>query len=214
LRIALEAGAALPDIGERMLEVVGVIEEAVAPLGLHPVVVGGMAVYFWTHSDAFLTTDIDVVVPTTDAFSEVLFQLGFERQEGRHWYLPGTEVWLEAPSSYLDKGAVIQEAESPSGREVSVLSRVDVILSRLAEFQATGHAFVGEQVLVLLAGLPAEERPVLKSRAADARLASALKGMTVLAEEVSTGRRSPPDSGEWHELARLFLRAEYHPLQP
>ncbi|MCL2770563.1 MAG: hypothetical protein FWD42_10740 [Solirubrobacterales bacterium] len=48
---------------ERTLEVVALVEELAAPLGIHPVIVGGMAVYFWTESEEFQTHDIDVVMP-------------------------------------------------------------------------------------------------------------------------------------------------------
>jgi hypothetical protein len=43
------------------------------------VVVGGMAVYYWTSSEAFLAVDIDVVFPTTAHWSDTLAGLGFER---------------------------------------------------------------------------------------------------------------------------------------
>lgn len=44
LRAALAVAAMIEDLAERSLEVVAVIDAAGAPLGIHPVVVGGMAV--------------------------------------------------------------------------------------------------------------------------------------------------------------------------
>lgn len=63
LRADLHRAAEIDDVAQRTLEVVAVIEEAAAPLGIRPTVVGGMAVYFWTEGDAFVTYDIDVSWP-------------------------------------------------------------------------------------------------------------------------------------------------------
>lgn len=103
-----------------------------------------MAVYFWTASDEFLTYDIDVVMEVPDALAAKLAELGFSRaKNGRHWLLEGTEVLLEAPSSSLDADAVVTEIELQSGRTARIISRIDVLLDRLAEFQATGHESPG-----------------------------------------------------------------------
>jgi hypothetical protein len=117
-----------------MLEVAAVVEAVAAPLGIRPVVVGGVAVYFWTASDEFLTRHLDVVMEVPEQLADVLAQLGFARaKDGRHWILGGVE------RAHLDRGAVVASVELPSGRTASVLSRVDVLLDRLDELQATGH---------------------------------------------------------------------------
>ncbi|HEX7289518.1 MAG TPA: hypothetical protein VF250_00185 [Conexibacter sp.] len=165
LRADLHRAAQIADVTQRTLEVVAVIEEAAAPLGIRPTVVGGMAVYFWTEGDAFATYDIDVVMPVSEQLAEILAQLGFVRsKDGRHWALPGTEVLLEAPSADLNSGVQVTVVELPSGRTVRVLSRVDILLDRLDEFQATGHQLVAQQALVLLAELTEAEHADLDAR--------------------------------------------------
>lgn len=207
--------AKLDDLAARTLEIVGIVSEETAAAGLRPVVVGGMAVYFWTATDAFLTNDIDVVVPTEGAFTQALTTLGFERtRDRRHWVLPGTEVLIEAPSSTLDDDAIVDIVTSPSGREVGVLSRVDVLLTRLDEFQATGHRYVAEQVLVLLAGLEDGDLAAAVERAPGRRLSAALDGLRLLETEIHTGKRTPPATDEWHQIANAFLRAEYDRADP
>jgi uncharacterized protein YuzE len=47
------------------------IASEAAPLGIHPVVVGGMAVYFWTASEEFVTYDIDVVMEVPDELAAI-----------------------------------------------------------------------------------------------------------------------------------------------
>ena len=203
------AGIAEP--AGRALEVVALIDQAMGGAAPHPVVVGGMAVYYWTANDAFLTADIDLVVPTSARFVDALESLGFARStDGRHWELPGTEVFVEAPASALDPGATVEFVESPSGHVVGVLSHADVLLDRLAEFQATGHQIVGQQVLVLVAALPEANATELERQAEARRVGCALKAMTELVDDIDAGRRPVPDAGEWHELARRYERAEYH----
>lgn len=215
LRSELLRAAAKDDLTERMLEVAAVVETAAAPFGVQPVVVGGVAVYLWTASDAFLTYDIDVVMDVSDQLASVLAELGFVRlRDGRHWQLEGTDVLLEAPSARLDDDALVTEVALPSGRTASVLSRVDVLLNRLDELQATGHLIVGQQVLALLGGIPDDEVRYLDTRAVSRRVTAILKAMRTLAEEIAGGRREPPASDEMHEIARAALNAEYAPRSP
>lgn len=213
LRGDLRRAAEIADVTQRTLEVVAVIEEVAAPLGIRPTVVGGMAVYFWTEGDAFATYDIDVVMAVPEQLAELLVQLGFARSaDGRHWELPGTDVLLEAPSADLDASARVAVVKLPSGRTARVLSRVDILLDRLDEFQATGHQLVAQQALVLLVELTEAEQADLDARAPERRLTVILDAMRRLARELPS-RSEPPASDELHELARAALHAEYSPRQ-
>lgn len=117
---------------------------------------------------------------------------------------------LEAPGSEVDRDAEIAEVALPSGRSAKVLSRVDVLLDRLDEFQATGHQIIGQQVLVLIAGLSADEESALDARATSRRVGVIFKAMRQLADDLTRGR-AQPESDELHEIARAALRAEYSP---
>jgi hypothetical protein len=117
LRSELGRVARERDVVKRTFEVVALIEEIAAPLGIHPVVVGGMAVYFWTSQEEFATYDIDVVMEVPRELDERLTGLGFTRiADGRHWRLEDTEVLLEAPGARVEPDAVIDEIALPSGR--------------------------------------------------------------------------------------------------
>ncbi len=214
LRAELKRVAQGTDLAERTLEVVAVVEAVAAPMGIHPVVVGGMAVYFWTASEEFVTYDIDVVMAVPDELAAKLGELGFIRaSDGRHWSLEGTEVFLEAPSAYLDSDAVVAEVKLQSGRTAKVLSRIDVLIDRLAEFQATGHETAAQQALALVAGLSHDEVDDLDVRARTHRVSVILDVVRKLADELEAGS-TPPDSGELHQIAREALRVEYSPKQP
>ena len=47
-RAAIEQALEIEDETERLLEVAAIVEEALAEIGIHPVVVGGLAVAYWT----------------------------------------------------------------------------------------------------------------------------------------------------------------------
>ncbi|HEY1457943.1 MAG TPA: hypothetical protein VGF15_05455 [Solirubrobacteraceae bacterium] len=214
LRAELARVASTTDVTERTLEVVAVVEAVSAPLGIHPVVVGGMAVYFWVESEEFLTYDIDVVMEVTVELVAKLAQLGFVRApDGRHWELPGTGIFFEAPSANLDPDVTVVQVQLPSGRTAKVISRVDVLIDRLDEFQATGHRVVGQQVLMLLSGVADDEGMDLDARASSRRVSTILKAMRDLADDLARGRE-PPESDELHEIARTALRAEYSAEKP
>lgn len=168
-----------------------------------------MAVYFWTEDQAFVTTDIDVVMAITDPLTTTLVALGFEKnKDGRHWHLPGTDVLLEAPSADLDGDAVVTTVDLPSGRIARVLAPEGILLDRLAEFQATGHRIVAQQAVVLLDHVPAERAADLRARAESRRVTHALEALSRLAVELAAGRTFP-ESDELHEIARTAERAEY-----
>jgi len=83
--------ASIADPTERLLEVAAVIGESLSDLGVQPVVVGGLALAYWSDNDEFITGDIDVLVPRVPELPVRLQALGFE-QRGRDWILPGHDV--------------------------------------------------------------------------------------------------------------------------
>lgn len=134
----------------------------------------------------------------------------------------GEPIAILAPSAKLGELQVpawtptrsLTEVALPSGRTASVLSRVDVLLDRLDELQATGHLIVGQQVLALLAGMSDTEAADLEARAATRRVTTILATMRALADEIASGRREPPESDELHEIAQTALNDEYAPRRP
>lgn len=84
-----------------------------------------------------------------------------------------------------------------------------MLIDRLDEFQATGHETPARQVLALSADEVAE----LDERASGRGVSVILGAMRELADALETGR-TPPDSGELHEIARAALRNEYPPEKP
>jgi hypothetical protein len=150
LRLELVASASISDATEQMLEVASIVQELLAPLGLRPVVVGGLALACWLAGDTYLTSDIDVVMPWSSEADLRLRSLGFER-EGRFWVLPDRKQMLEAPESGLRPEADgYDEVGLKSGRSVLVQNPEGVLLIRMEELSGAPHSEVFEQYLWLL----------------------------------------------------------------
>jgi hypothetical protein len=213
LRADLHRFAAIDDAAQRTLEVIAVIDEAAAPLGIHPTVVGGMAVYFWTEGEAFVTYDIDVVMAIPQQLAEILRDLAS--------CLAGTAdtgscpartcCWRHQALTWTPTRRSPRSGCHPAAPRV--LSRVDILLDRLDEFQATGHQLVAQQALVLLSELTEAEQSDLDVRAPRRRLTTIAAATRTLASELPN-RDEPPTSDELQEIARAALRAEYSPREP
>jgi hypothetical protein len=125
----LRRALALENETERKLAVVALIDRQVQQIGWRAIVIGGLAVEFWTHG-AYSTSDMDLYLPHGPAVDELLAELGF-RKEGRHWVLREHEIFVEAPASFPSDEEEVVAVELASGGVVPVLSLEDVIIDRL-----------------------------------------------------------------------------------
>src|ERR1035437_3712509 len=132
LRDALSAAAQIEDQTERLLEAAAIISEALAELGVEPVVVGGLAVAYWSRS-RYTTGEIDFLMPKRAEVVERLHELGFQEAVPRHFVFED-RIAFEAPGTQLDEGDQAARIKLASGREVQVLSIEDAVLWRVREF--------------------------------------------------------------------------------
>jgi hypothetical protein len=199
--------ASIADQTERLLEVAAVIGEALSDLDVQPVVIGGLALAYWSDSDEFITGDIDVVVPRVPELPERLKALGFA-QQGREWTLPGYDVAFEAPAEVLEPGDESEWAELASGRRVKILAIEDMLLWRLREWVHWHHASGFHQAAHLLVSDEVDTAR-LERRATEEGLARALDELRRLTAEVEGGRVLE----EWEiaELAKDIERQSYSP---
>lgn len=185
-----------------MLEVASIVQEAVLPLGLKPIVVGGLALASWVPS-GYLTADIDVIMPHTPDAGRVMAILGFEK-DGRFWTLAGRDIVLEAPDSVLRPDPVgFEELRLPSGRVALVQSPEGVLLVRMEELAGAPVGEVFEQCLYLVgSGLLDDEKT--DDLAQRQGLADLLRWLRVKAREVDEGA-SLPESWEVEETVRSLV---------
>ena len=203
LRGQIRAAAALSDQTERLLEVAAIVAEALSDVA-EPVVVGGLALAYWSDS-AFRTGDIDVVVPRPPEFQERLASLGFE-QAGREWILSGHDIIFEAPGAALEPGDEAEAVELPSGRRVLVLSPEDLLLWRLREWIHWQSVSGFEQAAYLFASEPVDRRR-LDRRALQEGLTPALAALRQAIAEIEAGRTF--DTWDLIELAKSIASGRY-----
>ena len=185
LKHELLAVAAIPEPTERLLEATAIVAEAVAHLGIEPVVVGGLALAYWSDSE-FATADIDVLMPRRPELAPILEALGFVR-EGRLWVLQGFDVAFEVPGAMLEPGDEAEPVELASGRRLLVLSVEDLLLWRLREW-IHWHAVSGfEQAAHLLMAEPIDLQR-LDRRASEEGLTLALAELRRATAEIKAGR--------------------------
>lgn len=185
LKEALHEAATVEEPTERLLEVAAIIGESLDDLRVEPVVVGGLAVAYWSGA-TFLTADIDVVMARPAQLEDRLGALGLVK-EGREWVLPGFEVAFEIPADALELGDEAVVVTLPSGRRVSILSLEDALLWRLREwvhwqspagFRQASFLLVAEHV----------DTARLEQRAAQEGLADALEILRRVTAEIEQGR--------------------------
>ena len=177
--------SAIADPTERLLEAAAIVADAVADLDVVPVVVGGLALAYWTGGE-IQTGDIDVVMPRAPELADRLAALGFERR-GREWILADAGISFEAPGEALEPGDHGEYVELASGRRILVLSLEDLLLWRLREWIHWHHVSGFQQAAFLLAaeGLDAER---LDLRAAEEGMSPALVELRRLVSEIENGR--------------------------
>lgn len=202
LRERLREALRQEDDTARKLEIAALVVKLVETLGLEPVVVGGLAVQYWTDG-AYVTADIDLLLPEHPQLDARFAAIGFERR-GRHWILPGEQILVEAPGSHPDQRHRIVPVASPGGTIVGLLSPEDLAVYRMHEFVATGARDAALQAVTLLQDVPELDRLRLQRRASEEDLGPTLAELNAVAERIHGGGKIEPD--ELHELA-LRLRS-------
>lgn len=198
---ALQLAASIEEPTERLLEITAIIGQSLRDLRVEPVVVGGLAVAYWSDA-AFLTADIDVVMVRPTQLEARLGALGLVKQ-GREWVLPGHELAFEIPAAALEQGDEAVRITLPSGRPVHILSLEDALLWRLREWihWQSPAGFRQASFLLVAENL---DNARLDERAAQEGLARALEVLRQTTAEIEDGRRY--ESWELAETAKNLDR--------
>ena len=131
------------------LAVIAAITKALEPQGIRPVVIGGLAVAFYT-SGGYATDDVDLAVVGREQFGEALEALGFTR-EGRFWTHERFAFPIEASAGALvGKDAPLSHVDV-DGWPVFILGIEDLIIDRLSAYVHWKSRADGEWVRQLLA---------------------------------------------------------------
>lgn len=121
--------------------------------GLDIVVVGGLAVEFYTRN-RYTTTDIDMIDRSysTELLNSSMNELGFEKK-GKNFVNPTTRFFIEFPSAPLEVGGRlierVTEISTPHGK-VPILKLNDIIEDRLVSYLHWGDVPCLYQALCMM----------------------------------------------------------------
>lgn len=119
-----------PDPVERLLVAASIVASELEPGGIIPVVVGGSAVEFYTRG-AYLTIDIDLILPGSQMIDEVLKSLGFQRTAGASYIHPVADVVIDLPKEPLEGDPDRITQVVVKGRTAYIIGLEDAIVDRL-----------------------------------------------------------------------------------
>lgn len=132
LRGRLATAAAVKDFPERHLEIAAVLTEALQSVGVHPIVVGGGAVEFYTGGE-YATGDLDLIAPEGRELAVIMTALGFEKR-GKSWTHEQQKIFVEFPSPTLrpnEDWIVVRMGNV----DVRMVSPEDLVVERLRSFK-------------------------------------------------------------------------------
>jgi hypothetical protein len=133
---------------ERQITIAAIITEALEPVGITPIVVGGTAVEFYTVGQ-YATMDIDFVGVINEQMKMVLAELGFSK-DGRYWRIPQTDVMIEFPSDVLVGDMDRVQPVEFGMRKAYFIGVEDLILNRVQEAKHWGYPESGEWARTLM----------------------------------------------------------------
>lgn len=123
------------DKHDTMLRVAAIMTKLLEPFEIKPIIVGGFSVEIYTQRD-YSTHDIDFVVHDINMVSNLLLQIGFQK-EGRHLVHENLKVAIEFPDTDL-AGSYTKiseiEIDEDEGLYVYVISLEDIIMDRLRAY--------------------------------------------------------------------------------
>ncbi len=129
LKERLSQAAEIDNEIDRRMAVIAVVTRALQSVGIRPVLVGGMAVEFYT-AGGYSTVDIDMVASHTSKLETMMTELGFDK-EGRHWHNAGLGAFIEMPAPPLAGSSEKVNEVDYDGLPVYVIGIEDLILDRL-----------------------------------------------------------------------------------
>lgn len=139
----------IPDPMERRLMALGIVFEALKPLDITPVLVGGMAVEMYSMG-SYATFDADLLAPATRDVERVLVELGFERI-GKTWKHRVLDLILEFVAGPFSVSWERVQPVEIGGHTIHVIGLEDIILDRVEAYVHWGDLSSREWAVNLMA---------------------------------------------------------------
>ena len=192
LKSKLQKASKEKNKAKRGVRIAAVIAEALRSIGQDPVLVGGVAVEFYTEG-GYATADIDMLAPGGSALSQILKELGFERR-GKDYLNEELEIYIEFPGDFLEEGRK-SNLLNVDGIPLKIISVEDLIVDRLCAYKYWKSEIDGFSALLLLELEEIDEKR-LQERAKNEDVVGALEWIQKLYEEIFRKKLSPKESSQ------------------
>lgn len=184
LRTRLGTAAAVTDIPERHLEIAAILTEALQSVAVHPIVVGGGAIEFYTGGE-YATGDIDLIAPEGRELAVVMTALGFEKR-GKSWTHEQRSIFVEFPSSQLRNGEEWITVRV-GNVDVRVVSAEDLVVERLRSFKFWNATVDAVNALVLMGAWPQFDVRKAATKASKEDVRDAFDGVQEILKRLQRG---------------------------
>lgn len=180
----LAEAAALEDIPTRHVRVAAILTQALETVGVHPILVGGGAVEFYT-GGGYATGDIDMVAPEGKETAVILSGLGFEKR-GKNWINEKLNLFVEFPNSNLRPGEehIIIDVD---GVHVRMVSPEDLVVERLKSFKLYGATVDAANAMLIMGAEPQFDFRRAARRAAKEDVRDAYDGIRAILDRMERG---------------------------
>ena len=184
LKTRLAAAAAIQSIPERHLEIAAILTEALQGVGVHPIVVGGGAVEFYTGGE-YATGDLDLIAPEGRELAVVMTALGFEKR-GKSWTQEQRSIFVEFPNSHLrpnEDWIVCRHGNV----DIRIVSPEDLVVERLRSFKFWNATVDAVNALVIMGAAPGFDGRRAATKAAKEDVRDAYEGIQEILRRLQRG---------------------------
>lgn len=184
LRTRLANAAAVKDFPERHLEIAAILTEALQTVGVHPIVVGGGAVEFYTGGE-YATGDLDLIAPEGRELAVVMSALGFEKR-GKSWTHEQRSIFVEFPNTQLrpnEEWVAIRYGNV----DIRMVSPEDLVVERLRSFKFWNATVDAVNALVLMGSWPQFDTRKATVKAAKEEVRDAFEGLQEILKRLQRG---------------------------
>jgi len=185
LKRRLRRAHAIKRFPERHIEIVSILNEALRPYEIKPIMVGGVAVEFYSRG-GYTTGDIDLVARGGRALAETMRALGFLKR-GKDWVNDELEIYIEYWADSLGPDEEFNEILY-HGSRLRILSIEDLIVDRLCAFKWWGSTVDGVNVMLLLESAMGYDDKVTIRKGKREDVYDALQGIKKILKNLKEGR--------------------------
>jgi len=181
---SLRKASEIKEIPERHIHATAVLTNALATVGVHPILVGGGAVEFYT-GGAYSTGDIDLVAPEGKDTAVIMVALGFDKR-GKNWVNEELKMFVEFPNRVLRSGESFLLVDV-DGVMVRVVTPEDLVIERLKAFKLYGATVDAVNAILIMDSDVYFEESVAAKRASKEDVRDAYDGLQAILKRIHRG---------------------------